>query len=65
LRRAISGGIAKANVNTELRAAYFECLEGELAPAAAALDLKLLSERLIEAVTKVVEARLDTFGWMD
>jgi ketose-bisphosphate aldolase len=65
LRRAISSGIAKANVNTELRAAYFKCIEEELAPAAATLDLKLLSERLIEAVTKVVEARLDTFGWMD
>jgi fructose/tagatose bisphosphate aldolase len=63
LRLAISSGIAKANVNTELRAAYFKCLEEELAPAAATLDLKLLSERLVEAVTEVVEARLDTLGW--
>jgi ketose-bisphosphate aldolase len=63
LRRAISSGIAKTNVNTELRAAYFRCLEEEFGSVATALDLKRLGDRLTEAVAEVVEARLDAFGW--
>jgi ketose-bisphosphate aldolase len=63
LRRAVSSGIAKTNVNTELRAAYFRCLEEESGSAATALDLKRLGDRLTEAVAEVVEARLDAFGW--
>jgi fructose/tagatose bisphosphate aldolase len=63
LRRAISAEVAKTNVNTELRAAYFGCLKDELDASAATLDLKRLGERLTEAATKVVEDKLDTFGW--
>jgi fructose-bisphosphate aldolase class II len=63
LRRAVSSGAAKMNVNTELRAAYFGRLEEELEPASETLDLKRLGERLVEAVTEVVESRLDAFGW--
>jgi ketose-bisphosphate aldolase len=64
LRRAVSYGVAKANVNTELRAAYFRRLEDELKPTSEALDLKRLGDRLVEAVTEVVESRLDAFGWI-
>jgi ketose-bisphosphate aldolase len=64
LRRAVSSGVAKANVNTELRAAYFRRLKEELEPASGALNLKRLGDRLIEAVTEVVEAKLDAFGWI-
>jgi ketose-bisphosphate aldolase len=64
LRRAVSSGVAKMNVNTELRAAYFRCLEKELKPASEALDLNRLGERLVEAVAEVVESRLDAFGWI-
>ena len=63
LRRAISTNVAKTNVNTELRAAYFRCLERELGPSSETLDLKHLGDRLAEAVTEVVEAKLEAFGW--
>jgi ketose-bisphosphate aldolase len=64
LRRAVSSGIAKMNVNTELRTAYFRRLKEELEPASEALDLKRLGDHLVEAVTEVVESRLDAFGWI-
>jgi ketose-bisphosphate aldolase len=64
LRRAVSSGVAKMNVNTELRATYFRCLEEELEPTSEALDLKRLGDRLVEAVTEAVESRLDAFGWI-
>ncbi len=63
LRRATSLGIAKLNVNTELRAAYFECLKAELDPSAQSLNLKRLSDRITEAVYGVVEEKLTAFGW--
>jgi tagatose 1,6-diphosphate aldolase GatY/KbaY len=63
LRRAVSLGVAKFNVNTELRAAYFGLLEDELVNKAAALDLKSLGDRVVEAVQEVVEAKLSAFGW--
>ncbi len=63
LRRAISTSVAKTNVNTELRAAYFRCLERELGPSSKSLDLKHLGDRMAEAVTEVVEAKLEAFGW--
>jgi fructose/tagatose bisphosphate aldolase len=52
------------NVNTELRTAYFRRLKEELEPASEALDLKRLGDHLVEAVTEVVESRLDAFGWI-
>jgi tagatose 1,6-diphosphate aldolase GatY/KbaY len=64
LRRAVSLGVAKFNVNTELRAAFFGLLEDELVHKAATLDLKSLGEGVVEAVQEVVEAKLSAFGWM-
>jgi ketose-bisphosphate aldolase len=64
LRRAVSSDVAKMNVNTELRATYFRCLEEELEPTSEALDLKRLGDRLVEAVTEAVDSRLDAFGWI-
>lgn len=65
LRHAISRGVAKTNVNTELRAAYFGRLEEELGPASETLDLKRLGDHLTDAITEVVEAKLRVFGWTD
>ena len=63
LRRAVSLGVAKFNVNTELRAAYFGLLEDELVNRTAALDLKSLGDGVVEAVQDVVESKLSAFGW--
>jgi tagatose 1,6-diphosphate aldolase GatY/KbaY len=63
LRRAVSLGVAKFNVNTELRAAYFGLLKDELINRAAALDLKSLGDGVVDAVQEVVEAKLSAFGW--
>ena len=63
LRRAVSLGVAKFNVNTELRAAYFGFLEDELGHEAAALNLKSLGDGVVGAVQEVVEAKLSAFGW--
>jgi fructose/tagatose bisphosphate aldolase len=63
LRRAVSLGVAKFNVNTELRAAYFRRLEEELGAKAAKLNLKGLGDGVVEAVQEVVEAKLSAFGW--
>jgi len=61
--RAVSLGIAKANVNTELRAAYFGALGRGAGARADALDLHGLGEAVIEAVADVVGAKLALFGW--
>jgi tagatose 1,6-diphosphate aldolase GatY/KbaY len=63
LRRAVYLGVAKFNVNTELRAAYFGLLEDELVNRTAALDLKSLGDGVVEAVQEVVESKLSAFGW--
>jgi tagatose 1,6-diphosphate aldolase GatY/KbaY len=63
LRRAVSLGVAKFNVNTELRAAYFGFLEDELGHLAATLNLKSLGDGVVGAVQEVVEAKLSAFGW--
>ena len=63
LRRAVSLGVAKFNVNTELRAAYFGLLEDELGHEAATLNLKSLGDGVVGAVQGVVEAKLSAFGW--
>ncbi len=63
LRRAVSLGVAKFNVNTELRAAYFGFLEDELGHRAATLNLKSLGDGVVGAVQEVVEAKLSAFGW--
>ena len=63
LERAVSAGVAKFNVNTELRAAYFRRVGEDLDARAATLDLKSLGEGVVEAVQGVVEAKLSAFGW--
>jgi tagatose 1,6-diphosphate aldolase GatY/KbaY len=63
LERVVSLGVAKFNVNTELRAAYFGFLEDELGHKAATLNLKSLGDGVVGAVQGVVEAKLSAFGW--
>lgn len=64
LRRAVAAGVAKVNVNTELRAAYFKLLRSDLlGSTSASLDVKSLGDALTEAVQGVVEEKLDAFGW--
>ena len=64
LERAVSLGVTKFNVNTELRAAYFGALEDELGREAATLNLKALGDGVVGAVQRVVEAKLSAFGWI-
>ncbi len=63
LERSASLGVAKFNVNTELRAAYFRRLGEDLGVRSAALNLKGLGDGVVEAVQGVVEAKLSAFGW--
>ena len=63
LERAVSSGVAKFNVNTELRAAYFGRLTQDLGVRSATLNLKGLGDDVVEAVRGVVEAKLSAFGW--
>ena len=63
LWRAVSLGVAKINVNTELRAAYFGALRERLDETEEGLDLKALGEATVAAVERVVEAKLAAFGW--
>ena len=63
VRRAVSLGIAKVNVNTELRAAYFGALEAGVAARAEALDLRGLGEAVIDAVADAVGTKLALLGW--
>ncbi len=65
LRRAALLGISKFNVNTELRAAYFERLLEKLGPMSETLNLKVLGEELTKAVSEVVEQKLEAFGWTE
>ena len=63
LERAVSLGVAKFNVNTELRTAYFRRLGEDLGAKAATVNLKGLGDSVVEAVQEVVEAKLCAFGW--
>jgi fructose/tagatose bisphosphate aldolase len=63
LERAVSRGVAKFNVNTELRMAYFRRLGEDLSVKAATVNLKGLGDGVVEAVQEVVEAKLSAFGW--
>jgi len=63
LERAVSLGVAKFNVNTELRTAYFRRLGEDLGVKAARVNLKGLGDGVVEAVQEVVEAKLCAFGW--
>ena len=59
----MSLGIAKVNVNTELRAAYFGALDAGVGAHAEALDLRGLGEAVIDAVAAAVGAKLALLGW--
>ena len=63
LERAVSLGVAKFSVNTELRTAYFRRLGEDLGVKAATVNLKALGDGVVEAVQEVVEAKLSAFGW--
>ena len=63
LERAVSIGVAKFNVNTELRTAYFRRLGEDLGVKAATVNLKGLGDGVVEAVREVVGAKLSAFGW--
>jgi ketose-bisphosphate aldolase len=63
LEQAVSLGVAKFNVNTELRTAYFRRLGEDLGVKAATVNLKGLGDGVVEAVQEVVEAKLSGFGW--
>ncbi|HVU70088.1 MAG TPA: class II fructose-bisphosphate aldolase [Ktedonobacteraceae bacterium] len=58
LRQAISLGIAKVNVNTELRASYFDLLQRQLATFAPGLRQLELQHLLIEAQSQVCQSKL-------
>lgn len=63
LSLAVSLGVAKFNVNTELSTAYFRRLGEDLGVRAATVNLKSLGGGVVEAVQEVVEAKLPAFGW--
>jgi len=63
LRRAVALGVAKVNVNTELRAAYFGALRANVDATEEGLDLKALGEATVAAVARVVDSKLAAFGW--
>ena len=63
LVRAVSLGVAKFNVNTELRTAYFRRLREDLGVKAATVNLKGLGDGVVEAVQEAVEAKFSAFGW--
>ena len=65
LRRAISLGIAKVNVNTELREAYLATSEEHLHSARNGSRLLELHERQREAVKAVAAAKLASYAGAD
>ena len=63
VRRAVALGIAKVNVNTELRAAYFGALRSGLGERAESLDLRGLGEAVVAAVAEAVGDTLAALDW--
>jgi hypothetical protein len=59
VRRALSLGVSKVNVNTEIRQRYLGELEAQLPVVLQGLRLLDLQERLVAAVADVVGAKLD------
>jgi tagatose 1,6-diphosphate aldolase GatY/KbaY len=59
VRRALSLGVCKVNVNTEIRERYLGELEAQLPTVRPGLRLLALQERLVGAVADVVGAKLD------
>jgi tagatose 1,6-diphosphate aldolase GatY/KbaY len=61
LRRAIGAGIAKVNVNTELRQAYLSATAETLAAVLPAAHVAALHAAQTAAITRVVERKLQIF----
>lgn len=61
LRRAISLGVAKVNVNTELREQYLRTTESALARVRDGANVLALNRAQADAVAAVVEAKLAAF----
>ena len=62
IRRAIALGVCKVNVNTELRERYVQQLELGLPAARDGLRLLDLDAGVIDAVARIVVAKLDLLG---
>lgn len=60
--RAVSMGIRKVNVNTELRDRWFEVLEARTPELRGGSNLMALGEAVTEAVREVVAAKLEVLG---
>lgn len=61
VRRAVAAGIAKVNVNTELRDRYFEVLADRAGELRRGARLLRLAEELSAAIAEVVAAKLELF----
>lgn len=61
VRRAVGAGIAKVNVNTELRDRYFEVLADRAGELRRGARLLRLAEELSAAIAEVVAAKLELF----
>lgn len=59
LRRAISGGIVKVNVNTELREAWFRTILADAPELALGAQLLRLQAKIHDAITQVACSKLD------
>lgn len=62
LQQAIRLGIAKVNVNTELRPAYFEVLHHQLSTMTSGLRLLELQRLLIEDQRSITQRKLEIYG---
>jgi tagatose 1,6-diphosphate aldolase GatY/KbaY len=61
VRRALSLGVVKVNVNTELRERYLEATAAGLAEARAGARVLELNAAQVEAIAEVVRAKLDAY----
>ena len=61
IRRAIAAGIAKININTELRQAYLAAIEGMIGSVLAGSRLNALHTAQMSAVEGVIAAKLRAF----
>ena len=59
IRRAVATGVAKVNINTELREAYVTALTRALADVRGSTNLLSLEQALISATRRVVDEKMD------
>jgi len=59
---AVKVGVTKININTDMRIAYRKTLEQELADNPTEYAVVKLMDKVIEAVQKVVETKIDMFN---